>query len=163
MNAACRSPVTGTLSSSSVKNCVPVVTAGRGGSTRRGAEYVSRSSALVAVVCPRGASACAAHVGCRQHEGTRKVTQTRARLGQTALLLLFQTRALMCDVYDHNDMAMKVTENNWWQVTWETDSRRPRHSPSPRQRRTHRRRGLPKNPLAQCADCEKDCKNTRGS
>ena len=35
------------------------------------------------------------------------------------LLLLFQTRALMCDVDvdDHNDMAMQVTETNWWQVT----------------------------------------------
>ena len=51
-----RNPVAGTLTSSSVRNCVPVVTAGRGGSCRRGAEYVSRSSALVlvAVVSPRG-------------------------------------------------------------------------------------------------------------
>ena len=43
------------------------------------------------------------------------------------------------------------------------DSRRPRHPPSPRQRRTLRRRGLPKNPLAQCADCEKYCKKYKGA
>ena len=50
-------PVTSTLSSSTVKNCVPVVTAGRGGSCRLGAEYVSRSSALVlAIFCPLGAA-----------------------------------------------------------------------------------------------------------
>ena len=67
-------------------------------------------------------------------------------------------------VYDHVKSAMqRVTETTWWQVTWESDSWRPRHSPSPRQRRTLRHRELQKNQRAQCADCEKDSKNTRGS
>ena len=71
------------------------------------------------------------------------------------LWLLFQTRLMT--VYDHVKSAMqRVTETNL------CDSRRPRHPPSPRQRRTLRRRELPKNQLAQCADCEKDYKNTRG-
>ena len=33
-----------------------------------------------------------------------------------------------CVLYDHLTSTMqRVTENNWWQVTWESDSRRPRH------------------------------------
>ena len=33
----------------------------------------------------------------------------------------------MC-VYGHSTpIAATVTETNWWQVTWESDSRRPRH------------------------------------
>ena len=56
-------------------------------------------------------------------------------------LWLFQTRLMT--VYDHVTSAMqRVTGTNWWQVTCETDSRRPRHPPSPRQRRTLRHRNI---------------------
>ena len=49
-----------------------------------------------------------------------------------------------------------MSETNWWQVTWDSDFRRPRHLPSPRQRRTLRRRGAPKKTPG--ADSGKLCK-----
>ena len=54
------------------------------------------------------------------------------RLGLLWLLWLFQTRALMCDVYVHNDMAMQQSLRlTGGRSLGSQDSRRPRHPPTP--------------------------------
>ena len=73
--------------------------------------------------------------------------------------VVFQARALMCDVYGHNDMAMQrqsLRLINVCQVTWESNSPRPRH---PRALTAVSARGLLPDVSAQSADVLHYAKN----